>query len=48
MKIKLELTGQTLTPKQKELITEKLEEIRAIVKNKKTKKQVTIAEQEEL
>lgn len=36
MKIKLELTGQTLTPKQKELITEKLEEIRAIVKNKET------------
>lgn len=34
MKIKLEITSQTLTPKQKGLITEKLEEIRAIVKNK--------------
>ena len=37
MKIKLEITSQTLTPKQKGLITEKLEEIRAIVKNKETK-----------
>lgn len=32
MKIKLELTGQALTPKQKGKIVEKLQEIRAIVK----------------
>lgn len=34
MKIKLEITSQTLTPKQKGAIVEKLEEIRAIVKPK--------------
>lgn len=32
MKLKLEITSQALTPKQKGLITEKLEEIKAIVK----------------